>query len=209
MIAMRNHNYCGKLCGIRGKPICKYEVWIKSARGSVVGYTRDNCGSKMLVIRRVKDNWDGIVAPGVVSRDSPQVFVLGSVYVGLQVLLRDSGIKYGLKVIKYLLDDILFCEKTFLAGGRAAAEGLCAENIIAPPQAGQYNIVRFYQVLSDFCMGAVYLRRSLLVSRTACSNAMAVLCCNCLSDSVSPFSRRWRILLFMLSMIGCTASLTN
>lgn len=183
---------------------------IKIARGSVVGYTRNNCRSKMRVIRCVKDNWNRTVAPGVVSRDSPQVFMSDSVYVGgTAVLLRDSGKKWGLKVIKYSLDDILFCEKTFLAGGRAAAGGLCAENIIAPPQAGQYNIVRFYQVLSDFWMSSVYLRRSRLVSRTACSNAMAVLCCNCLSDSVSPFSRRRRILLFMLSMIGCTASLTN
>lgn len=57
---------------------------IKIARGSVVRHTRDNCGSKMRVIRRVKDNWDGIVAPGVVSRDSPQVFVPGSVRVGLR-----------------------------------------------------------------------------------------------------------------------------
>lgn len=95
MITMRNHNYCGKLCGTRGKPICKYEVWIKIARGSVVRHTRDNCGSKMRVIRRVKDNWDGIVAPGVVSRDLPQVFASG--LVGLcwwyGVLLRDSGMK--------------------------------------------------------------------------------------------------------------------
>lgn len=76
---MRNHNYCGKLCGIRGK-VFECEMWeLRLLGGSVVEYARNNCGSKMRVIRCVKDNWNRTVAPGVVSRDSPQVFVSGLV----------------------------------------------------------------------------------------------------------------------------------
>lgn len=52
---------------------------IKIARGSVVEYTRENCGSKVRVTKCVKNNWDEIVAPGVVSQDLPQVFVSGLV----------------------------------------------------------------------------------------------------------------------------------
>lgn len=84
MITMRNHNYCGKLCGIRGK-VFMITGWRLRLRGEgSVRYSRNNCGSKMWVFGCLKDNWNRMVAPGVVSRDSPQVFVPGSVRVGLR-----------------------------------------------------------------------------------------------------------------------------